>query len=142
MKELEAKSLFSRIVFGLGIGCVALSIHACSGDDMPAPAPGNTNQPSGENDDENTGDPCGGIAGFTCPSGKFCDFEEGTCGVGDMFGKCRTIPASCEQDCTTKVCGCDGLKYCNACLAHFAGVDETLDTTTCEGIPPPPPTNN
>ena len=142
MAELKANSFISRIVWGLGVGA-ALAVGAC-GDEMPTPAPGSTDQPSptGENDDENSGDPCGGIAGFLCPAGKYCDFEA-NCGLGDNFGKCRTIPTSCEQECTTKVCGCDGVTYCNACLASFAGVDETLDLTTCEGIPPtPPPTRN
>ena len=147
MKELEAKSFVARMVWGLGIGCVALASGACGSDPMPTPTGGNGDQLP--NDDENGGEICGGIVGFLCPEGKYCDFEsnlESSCGRGDMLGKCRRMPTSCEEECSTKVCGCDGMNYCSACLAHFAGVDDTLDLTTCvtppTTPPPPPPTHN
>ena len=107
MRELAGTSFFWGIIWRLGLGCAALAVGAC-GDEMPAPAPDSTHQPTptGQSDDGNS-DPCGGIVGFACPAGKFCDFE-GNCGLGDMFGKCRPMPRSCEEECTTKVCGCDG----------------------------------
>jgi hypothetical protein len=45
-----------------------------------------------------------------------------------MLGTCRAIPEVCTLECIA-VCGCDGKKYCNACLAHVAGVDDSSDTT-------------
>jgi hypothetical protein len=144
VKKLEANSLVRRIVWGLGIGCAALATGACS-DPMPVGGSGDQLPGGGDNGDENSGEQCGGIVGVPCPSGKYCDFES-SCGYADMTGKCRTMPTSCEEECTTKVCGCDGLTYCNACLAHFAGVDDTSDLTSCgtppTTPPPPPPTNN
>ncbi|MEZ4229176.1 MAG: hypothetical protein R3B89_08435 [Polyangiaceae bacterium] len=69
--------------------------------------------------------PCGvGLA--ACPSGSYCDFTDDACGGmaanGATHGICRTAPTSCDGSCTT-VCGCDGLEYCNACVAERAGVD-------------------
>ena len=120
MKLIKAKSFMIRTAFGLALGCAALVGSACGGDDMP---------PGGSTDDS-----CGGFVGKVCPGGKFCDYEAGSCGHGDVLGTCRAIPAVCTKECTT-ACGCDGLAYCNACMAHSAGVDDSAETT-CEGTPP------
>ena len=133
MEELKAKSLWKRTVLGLGLACAALA-GACGGNDTPMPA-GGEQLPGGQLPGGNMGDPCGGIMGLTCSEGKYCDFES-KCGYADMQGTCRPMPTECEEECTTKVCGCDGLTYCNPCLAHFAGVDDT----TCGDMPPPPTT--
>lgn len=66
---------------------------------------------------------CGGIAGFQCPQGQWCDYPEGAfCGFADASGECKTIPEVCVQI-YSPVCGCDGKTYASACEANAAGVD-------------------
>lgn len=67
--------------------------------------------------------------GSTCPPSEFCSFEwtPGTCGFAPPNptpgpGTCMQRPAACAANCPG-VCGCDGVSYCNACLANAAGVD-------------------
>jgi len=68
---------------------------------------------------------CGGIAGAVCPAGMFCDFGAlAQCGAADQTGLCQPRPQVCTTDCPG-VCGCDGRFYCNACLAHSAGTDDS-----------------
>jgi hypothetical protein len=107
-----------RTVLTLALGCAAFIGVACGGD-VP-PNGGSTVA-------------CGGITGAQCPSGMFCDFAGG-CGQGDVLGNCQPMPTACEQDCV-QVCGCDARSYCNACIAHMAGVDEASNMT-CDDIPP------
>jgi len=72
---------------------------------------------------------CGGLVGNTCGSEGYCEFEPRDCRAAlDLSGTCRPRPTICTKDCPG-VCGCDGKVYCNACLAHSAGVDDTSDTT-------------
>jgi hypothetical protein len=55
----------------------------------------------------------------------FCDYDEkaAVCGQGDITGICTVRPNNCTEDCPG-VCGCDGKFYCNACMAHKAGLDD------------------
>jgi hypothetical protein len=87
---------------------------------------------------------CGGLGGAVCPRGSYCDFEPSAmCGAADQTGICRQIPpVDCVADCPG-VCGCDGKFYCNACIAHFAGTDDSTDRScvkdggpgsTCGGL--------
>jgi hypothetical protein len=70
---------------------------------------------------------CGGFAGSVCAAGYFCDFEPtALCGAADASGLCQPRPQACTADCPG-ACGCDGRFYCNACLAHVAGTDDTGD---------------
>jgi hypothetical protein len=118
---IKAKSFHVRTMLMLALGCAAMSGAACGGDDSapPGDTPDNT---------------CGGITGKGCGQGKFCHFEKGTCGQGDILGSCMAIPTVCEQDCL-QVCGCDAKSYCNACIAHMAGVDDA-DNMSCDNTPP------
>ncbi|MEK6676747.1 MAG: Kazal-type serine protease inhibitor domain-containing protein [Planctomycetota bacterium] len=69
---------------------------------------------------------CGGIAGIPCDDGEVCVFPPGTCNVSDQQGVCRPLPCfpdppCCPEHCP-KVCGCDGVTYCNECEATVVGV--------------------
>jgi hypothetical protein len=70
---------------------------------------------------------CGGLLGAACSANAFCDFDTtAQCGAGDQTGLCQPRPQACALDCPG-VCGCNGQFYCNACLAHSAGIDDVTD---------------
>ena len=79
---------------------------------------------------------CGGIAGFGCPSGQYCDYAVDptglACGVADALGECREIPGACP-DVVMPVCGCDGTTYGNACEAAAAGISVQHDGACAGG---------
>lgn len=84
---------------------------------------------------------CGGIAGFTCDGGKYCDYPiETSCGSGDQGGTCKDKPDFCYE-LFAPVCGCDGNTYGNDCKAAAAGVsiaamgtcDDPAPAASCEG---------
>ncbi|WP_446009180.1 Kazal-type serine protease inhibitor domain-containing protein [Candidatus Electrothrix sp.] len=82
--------------------------------------PGSRPQPPGPTPQPPPG-VCGGIAGWGCPSGQFCNFEMGKCSMPDAQGRCRPRPDMCTQQ-YNPVCGCNGKTYGNACMAAHAGV--------------------
>ena len=96
----------------------------------------------GEGEGEGEVDPgpaaCGGIAGLACPAPdeQFCAYEAGDCGLADALGDCRPRPEFCAQDCP-RVCGCDGVEYCNECGAAANGVS-ILNRGGCGELPEPP----
>ena len=118
MDAIKTKWL-NRTVLTLTLGCAAFLGVAC-GDDDPPPDGGSTID-------------CGGLTGMPCPAGMYCNYPGNHCGQGDALGKCEALPTSCEQECL-QVCGCDARSYCNACLAHMAGVDDS--DMTCDDVPP------
>lgn len=70
--------------------------------------------------------PACGVGLPPCAAGSYCDFPDDACGgmaaSGTTRGVCRTSSTGCDGTCVT-VCGCDGVEYCNPCVAERAGVD-------------------
>lgn len=75
------------------------------------------------------GQSCNGVADVDCPADSYCDIGD-LC--GNAPGTCVKKPTDCSQECT-EVCGCDGKKYCNACLAQSKGVDVTSSNSCAPG---------
>ena len=74
---------------------------------------------------------CGGIAGFRCRPGLYCETDaDAHCGGGDMTGTCRKRPTVCTRI-FKPVCGCDRKTYGNDCERQTAGVGK-LNDGACE----------
>jgi hypothetical protein len=79
---------------------------------------------------DGAGQACGGEAG-ECEEGQFCQRELGEC-AEDAAGTCASTPAACPSF-LAPVCGCDGVTYDNACVAHGAGVNVASDGACASG---------
>lgn len=64
---------------------------------------------------------CGAGLG-ACDGEGYCEFPaEAPCGDGGVVGRCVERPRGCFKDCPG-VCGCDGLRHCNACATESRGI--------------------
>ena len=74
-----------------------------------------------------TGEVCGGITALQCPSGFYCQQEDGQClEIMDGAGTCQPQPEVCTRE-YRPVCGCNGQTYGNACTAAAAGVSVAIE---------------
>ncbi len=65
---------------------------------------------------------CGSRGLAPCEAGNFCAYPRGAnCGRADAPGTCTPRPEMCTQI-FAPVCGCDGQRYSNECVANAAGV--------------------
>jgi len=73
------------------------------------------------------GTTCGGLQGLQCAADEYCDFTpDMQCGAADQLGTCKPKPGGCTDQ-FQPVCGCDGMKYGNACDANMMGVSVAAD---------------
>lgn len=63
---------------------------------------------------------CGGIAGFRCGAGRYCQKTPKMCRISDGMGICVVRPHVCPRI-FRPVCGCNGQTYANSCEAAAAG---------------------
>lgn len=68
-----------------------------------------------------------GVGQPPCPPDELCDTPDDACGG---VGVCVSRPTACDGSCEG-VCACDGVEYCNVCVAQAAGVD--VGDARCEG---------
>ncbi|MCB9644379.1 MAG: hypothetical protein H6728_15005 [Myxococcales bacterium] len=64
---------------------------------------------------------CGGGSMSACPTGYYCNYNDGQCGAMNTKGICASQPKTCDNT-NAPVCGCNNKTYKNACAAAVEGV--------------------
>jgi hypothetical protein len=106
MRTARWRQAMAAMIVALALACVAPSGAAAVG----------------------AGQTCGGIVGFACDPGLWCDWPAGKCGAADIQGKCVEIPAVCPKN-IKSVCGCDKRTYANDCERLRARVQKDHEGT-------------
>lgn len=79
---------------------------------------------------------CGGLAGFGCAAGLYCDFAiDAHCGAADQTGVCKPKPEMCTEQ-YDPVCGCNDKTYPNACFAAREGIAVAAKGECAPSTPP------
>ena len=113
-------SALTALVFALSIGACCPTPSIVAPEAPTAPEPGEPGEPGVVAGSIALGGACGPSVG-DCDAEGYCAFaDDNACGVSGV-GVCTARPRGCFKDCPG-VCGCDGVRYCNACVAQGRGL--------------------
>ena len=116
----------SSIVSGCSSRCARVTPEPTAPEPSPPTAPEPTLSPAPEpiapvEPGQPLGARCGGAFG-ACDGAGVCEFPaDAPCGAGGVAGTCVERPRGCFKDCPG-VCGCDGVRHCNACATESRGI--------------------
>lgn len=114
--HMSSTSAWKLSFFATLLASSVFSIGCASAVDAPG------EDVADESEEALSGATCGGRGGKACGAGEYCRFAESAqCGRADQSGRCARLPKSCPSA-RAAVCGCDGVTYRNACVAHSGGV--------------------